>query len=128
MQRQKQDTSGFTSMTHTISNHVMLLLALGAALVDGCVTQRADLDLATYDPAQDQRTIATYYSHEAARLRQTAEELSVRIALYERLFGPASDWVAGARLLAQSYEEEAKDLERKAREHLEHVEARRPSP
>jgi hypothetical protein len=99
----------------------ILLLALGTAFIDGCTTSAAkgELELLTSDPAQDHRKIATYYRREAARLRQASKDLSVRINLYERLFGPTSDWVAGTRLLAQSYEDAAQESERKAREHLE---------
>jgi hypothetical protein len=41
-----------------------------------------------------------------------------RAAIYEQLFGRNSDWVAGARLLAQSYEEEAREHERMASKHV----------
>jgi hypothetical protein len=40
----------------------------------------------------------------------------VRVAVYERLFGPACDW-----LLAQSYEDAAKEHEQKTREHREFI-------
>src|SRR5689334_19866693 len=39
---------------------------------------------------------------------QACEDLSVRVNVYERLFGPSSDWVAGTHLLAQSYYEDAR--------------------
>lgn len=94
----------------------------------GCTIQttKEELDLTTHDPAQDHQKIAAYYSHEAAKLRQASEEMSVRITVYERLFGPTSDWVAGTRLLAQSYEDAAKELERKAHEHIELTQGARP--
>ena len=109
-------------------NHSVLLLALGMCDINGCMTSttKEELELTTYDPAQDHRKIAAYYSHEAAMLRETSGEMSVRIAVYERLFGPASDWVAGTRLLAQSYENAAKEHEQKAREHLELINESRP--
>jgi len=107
-------------MKHLSLNFV-LLLALGVAVIGGCTTPTAkdELELTTADPAQDHRKIATYYRHEAAKLRQASEEMAVRITLYERLFGPTSDWVAGARLLARSYDDAANEYEQKAREHLE---------
>ena len=105
-----------------------LLLVLGATVTGGCTSPRAVLDLTAYDTTQDQWKIAGYYTQEAARLRQTSEELSARIALYERLFGPDSDWVAGTRLLAQSYEEAAKEQERIAGKHLGLISGRRPLP
>ncbi|HEU5407003.1 MAG TPA: hypothetical protein VFU48_04515, partial [Nitrospira sp.] len=64
---------------------------------------------------------------EAARLRQASEDLSVRVNVYERLFGPTSDWVAGTRLLAQSYEDAAQTYERKARQQLERIHEPQPS-
>jgi hypothetical protein len=105
-----------------------LLLVLGAAVTSGCRSPREELDLTAYDTTQDQWKIAGYYTQEAARLRQKSEELSARIAVYERLFGPTSDWVSGTRLLAQSYEEAAKEQERMAGKHLGLVSGRRASP
>lgn len=95
----------------------------------GCTTPIAkdELELTTHDPAQDHQKIAAYYIHEAAKLRQASEVMSVRITVYERLFGPTSDWANGARLLAQSYEDAATEYERKAREHLDLLHVSRPS-
>lgn len=109
---------------------VVLLLALGLAFMNGCTTTAAtgELELSTAGSTQDHRKIATYYRHEAVKLRQAAEDLSVRITVYERLFGPTSDWVVGTRLLAQSYEEAAQEYERKASEQMERIqESPRPT-
>jgi len=106
-----------------------LTVALGLA-VSACMTTAAtgELELSAADSTQDHRKIATYYRHEAAKLRQASEDLSVRITVYERLFGPTSDWVVGTRLLAQSYEEAAQEYERKAHEHMERIhESPRPT-
>ncbi len=103
------------------------LLAIGVAFLIGCASSKTELDMTDYGPAQDHRKIAAYYSHEAAKLRQVSEEMSVRINVYEQLFGPTSDWVAGARLLAQSYEDAAKEYERMARKHLEIIHESQPS-
>ena len=113
-------------MERSALTQVALLLALGVAIANGCTSPGAELDLATYDQTQDQRKIAKYYSQEAARLQQKSEEMSARTVVYERLFGPDSDWVAGTRLLAQSYEEAAKEHERIARKHFGLVNGRRP--
>ena len=51
--------------------------------------------------------------------RELAEEQANRAALYERIFGPDSDWVSGARLLNQFYETSAREQERQAHWHLE---------
>lgn len=100
---------------------VAVLLTLGCLLMSSCTTPttRKELELTSVHPTVDHRKIAAYYSQEAARLRQVSEDLSVRIDVYERLFGDTSDWVSGTRLLAQSYQEAAKEYERKANMHLE---------
>lgn len=76
-------------------------------------------ELTSHEPGQDHWAIASYYSREAAVSRQQAEEMASRVATYERLFGPDSDWVAGTKLLVQFYEEEAREKERLADMHLE---------
>jgi hypothetical protein len=53
-----------------------------------------------------------------------ADDLSHRALMYERLFGPKSDWVEGTRLLAQFYEDAAIEQERMAARHLEAVPGR----
>lgn len=100
-----------------------LTVAVGLAVMNGCTTTAAkgELELSTAESPQDHQKLATHYRHEAAKLRQASADLSVRITVYEHLFGPTSDWVAGTRLLAQSYEEAAQESERKAREHLERI-------
>lgn len=115
-------------MKHLSPNSV-LLLALGIVVMIGCTipTTKEELELTTHNPSQDHGKIAAYYSHEAAKLRQASEEMSVRITVYERLFGPMSDWVVGTRLLTQSYEDAAKELERKAHEHIELAQGSLPS-
>ena len=82
-----------------------------------CTQAREPLDLESQVPSGDQRQIARYYSREAASFRQKAAELRHRADAYERLFGPDSEWVVGARLLAQYYEEEAKQKEQRALQH-----------
>lgn len=83
----------------------------------GCTSAKTELDLTTYDRAQDQNKIAEFYSQKADRLRYMARETSQRAVVYERLFGPDSDWVAGTRLLAQSYEDAAKEQDHRAEFH-----------
>ena len=46
-----------------------------------------------------------------------AQDYHHRVAVYERLFGPQSDWVEGTRLLAESYEAAAQEQERIAARH-----------
>ena len=85
----------------------------------GCAAPDQEIDLASFNSTIDQRLIARYYQEEAFRFRQQANELDARGDLYERMFGPDSDWVSGARLLAQSYRFTADDRERLATEHLD---------
>jgi hypothetical protein len=88
-------------------------------LLAGCSAPDREFDLVSFNSSIDQPLIAQYYHKEAFRLRQQAEELDARREVYERMFGPESDWVSGVSLLAQSYRLAADDQERLAREHLE---------
>ena len=102
-------------------------ILLTCLFVSGCAGgSRPVQDLTSYDAGQDHWAIASNYSREAAVSRQQAEEMSSRVATYERLFGPDSDWVAGTRLLVQFYEEEAREKERLADLHLELGRGRSP--
>lgn len=96
------------------------LFVLLAMMVAGlsCARPPGPLDLTSQDPSQDQRKIASYHTQQAVALRLKAEELSQRVLVYERLFGGESEWVSGARLLVQFYEDEAKEQERLADWHL----------
>ena len=109
-------------------NPPTLLLLLGFLVASGCTGGSGTVqDLVSHDPVQDHWAIASYYSREAAVSRQQAEEMTNRLAIYERLFGPESDWVAGTRLLVQFYEEEAREQERLADLHLELGRGRSPN-
>jgi hypothetical protein len=99
-------------------NQAGLLVLLAMVAVLGCIRAPAPLDLTSSDPYQDQWKIAGYYRHEAALFRTKADELSQRTAVYERLFGADSEWVTGARLLAQFYEDAVQEQERLASLHL----------
>jgi hypothetical protein len=109
-------------------NPPTLVIFLGFLLLSGCTGgSTAVLDLGSQDSEQDHWAIASYYSREAAKSRQQAEEMTNRVAIYERLFGPESDWVAGTRLLVQFYEEEAREQEHLADLHLELGRGRSPN-
>lgn len=95
------------------------LVLVATGLLFGCAMAGTELDLMTFDRTQDQRKIAALYGEEAARLRYMANDLSDRATVYEHVFGPGSDWVKGARLLAQSYLDAARDHEAKAGRHYE---------
>ena len=98
--------------------HRQWLMLLWGLMLWSCVGVGPPLDLSSMDPSQDQWRIAEYYSREATRHRQKSEELYARVLIYERLFGADSEWVAGTRLLAQSYEDAAIEHERSAHMHL----------
>jgi hypothetical protein len=83
-----------------------------------CTPTPAPLDLTSQDPSQDQRKIASFHSREALLFQLKAEELSQQAAAYERLFGPESEWVVGARLLVEFYRDAAKEQEYLASWHL----------
>lgn len=100
-------------------HRAILVLILVILLQPGCSgISTAPLDMTAIDPGQDQKKIADYYHQEAVVSRHQAEELTHRAAVYERLFGPDSEWVSGARLLAQFYEEAALEADQLARRHL----------
>jgi hypothetical protein len=98
----------------------ILVLLLASFLLSGCSGgPAAPLDMTALNPGHDHGRIATFYRHEAGVSRQQAEELSHRAMVYEGLFGRESEWVTGTRLLAQFYEEAAREEEQLASRHLE---------
>jgi hypothetical protein len=105
-----------TRQRETVSNHVgkgvlILLCSLAAA---GCSQPVEKVDAIAFGPEQDQRAIAGYYRAEAMVLKEKAALIAESAVRYERLFGPQSDWVSGARQLSQYYAVAAEDLERRA--------------
>lgn len=108
----------------------ILILLLAIFFQPGCSGKStAPLDMTALEPSQDQGKIAAYYRHEAVIARQQAEELTHRAVVYERLFGLESEWVTGTRLLAQFYEEAAREEEQLAKRHLKLLgDAQPPSP
>jgi hypothetical protein len=94
-----------------------VLLGLAFLLCAGCTGSGTPSTLSSLDISPHQWDIAAHYQREALTLRQQAEEYMVRAAVYEQLFGLQSDWVTGARLLSQFYEESAREQERLADVH-----------
>ena len=105
-----------------------MLPALMLGFLAGCSEPNREFDLVSFNPSIDQRSIARYYHEEAFRYRQQANEADTRAEMYERMFGSGSDWVSGARLLAQSYRLAADDREGLANEHLQAGGIAQPSP
>lgn len=100
----------------TVSNYVgagflILLCSLAAA---GCSQPAEKVDTIAFGPEQDLQVIAGYYRDEAMVLKEKAALIAESAVRYERLFGPQSDWVSGARQLSQYYAVAAEDLERRA--------------
>lgn len=96
----------------------MIPLTTLACLAFGCVNAARPLDLTSLDPATDQRKIADYHRQDAVFFRLKARELAERMVAYHGLFGADSEWVNGARLLAQFYEDAAIDQDHQALMHL----------
>ena len=97
----------------------VLILLFSVLLLSGCSRGPTTvLDPVSHDPDQDHWAIASYYTREAATSRQQAEEMASQTVVYERLFGRESDWVVGTQLLAQFYEEMAREQDRLADVHL----------
>jgi hypothetical protein len=74
--------------------------------------------MSSLDPSQNQGDLAALYSDQARALGQKAEALRQQAAVYARVFGPDSEWVRGARLLAEYYESAAQEAERQADRHI----------
>jgi hypothetical protein len=70
------------------------------------------------EPSQNHWEIASFYTREAAVFREKAEEQFNRVEVYKQLFGPNSDWVTGARLMGEFYQQQAQDREKQAEIHL----------
>lgn len=101
----------------------LLVCLLG---ISGCAADEP-LDLSSYDPAHDQKAIAGFYRDQAVTMREKANAQATAAARYEALFGPEDDAVAGARALADYYEQSAQELERLAEAHAA-VGRNRPRP
>lgn len=112
------------SMTNVSFRCLLWLpLILGTTLsAGGCIKPGPPLEMGfpnTQEVAQDHWKIAALYTQQAVAFRQRAEELNNQAASYEKIFGADSDWVAGAKTLAQFYENSARDREREAALHLD---------
>lgn len=94
-------------------------LFLVVSLYAGCVPAGAPLEMTSFDPSHDQWAIAGYYHEQAQAMRQRASELRNTAELYEDLFGPDSAEVRSTRMLAEFYEEAARQRESAAQAHAE---------
>jgi hypothetical protein len=104
--------------SHHVGSGVLIVLCVLAAV--GCAPSSVEtIEMTSFDPSQDQAAIVGYYRDEAIDLREKAAEHAESAIRYERLFGPQSDWVSGARQLSQYYAAAAQELERQAEAHAE---------
>ena len=105
----------------TPSPHIRWKVLIVSCLLTaaGCAQPIETIEMTSFDPSQDQAAIVRYYREEATDLREKAAEHAESVVRYERLFGPQSDWVSGARQLSQYYAAAAQDLERLAEAHAE---------
>ena len=90
---------------------ILAACILGA---QGCSASPTVLEFEKIQSPEEQRAIAEYYRNEAAVFRQKASGMAGRVAAYRQLFGEDSEWVSGARLLSEYYEQEARERERLA--------------
>lgn len=114
----RQPSAGVSGM-RAITVIAFIACLSSVACHRGPILPLAPLHSASRDPTQDHLKLASIYVQQAMRSREMAEEQSDRAVVYERLFGAHSDWVSSARLLAQFYENSARDQERQANWHLE---------
>ena len=98
-------------LPHVGRGALILLCSLAAA---GCAQPVQTVDTTSFGPSQDQQAITGYYRAEAMVLKEKAAAIAESAVRYEKLFGPESDWVSGARQLSQYYAVAAQDLERRA--------------
>ena len=113
-----QHLTGGAAMRIAAITAFIASLAL-AACHRGPILPLASTDTASRDPTQDHLKMASFYVRAAMRSREHAEEQANRTVVYERVFGPDSDWVSGARLLKQFYENSAREQDRQAQWHLD---------
>jgi hypothetical protein len=104
-----------------VSHHVGwgVLLLLGSLAAAGCAKPVQTVDTTSFGPSQDQQAIVGYYRAEAMVLKEKAAAIAESAVRYEKLFGPESNWVSGARQLSQYYAVAAQDLERRAQAYEE---------
>jgi hypothetical protein len=94
---------------------LFLLCSLAAG---GCAPQHVE-EMNSFNPSENQAAIVGYYRDQVKYLREKAAEHAESAVRYERLFGPESDWVSGAKQLSQYYAAAAQDMERLVEAHEE---------
>lgn len=95
------------------------VIGLISLAIAGCAEPVVMTDLTSFDPSEDQKSIADYYREQAMDMRKKAGSVAETAVRYKHLFGPESDWVSGALQLSEYYAVAAQDLERRAEAHAE---------
>ena len=96
---------------------LIVLVAVCMAGIQSCSASPTVPDFFSVQSTEDQRKISEYYRREATMFRQKADETAERVAAYGQLFGEESEWVSGARLLGEFYQQEARERERLAEQY-----------
>ena len=99
--------------THRLTWRILVLMTC-MLNIHGCSASPKFLDFNAAETADERRAISEFYRKEAIMFRQKADEMAERATAYGPLFGKESDWVTGARLLGEYYQQEARDRQRLA--------------
>lgn len=96
---------------------LIVLVAVCIPSIQSCSASPTVPDFYGVGPADDQSTIGEYYRQEATVFRQRANVMAERATAYGQLFGEESEWVNGARLLGEFYQQNARERERLAEQY-----------
>ena len=96
---------------------LIVLVAVCMTGIQSCSASPTVPDFYGVGPADDQSTIGEYYRQEATVFRQRANVMAERATAYGQLFGEESEWVNGARLLGEFYQQNARERERLAEQY-----------
>ena len=96
---------------------LIVLVAVCIPSIQSCSASPTVPDFYGVGPADEQSTIGEYYRQEATVFRQRANVMAERATAYGQLFGEESEWVNGARLLGEFYQQNARERERLAEQY-----------
>ncbi len=96
---------------------LLVLVAVCIPSIHSCSASPTVPDFFMVGSTDEQRTIGEYYRREAVMFRQRADEMTERVIAYRQLFGEESEWVSGARVLGEFYQQEARERERLAEQY-----------
>ena len=96
---------------------LIVLVSVCMTGIQSCSASPTVPDFYGVGPADEQSTIGEYYRQEATVFRQRANVMAERATAYGQLFGEESEWVNGARLLGEFYQQNARERERLAEQY-----------